>query len=201
MSPPTPVLDLSGNLATLAAALVGTVPELGHIDLRRVLFAVSRSRAEGLHGVYARISPLAFAGGAKEWTRQRGRYREIFRLPTLNHQGREIRYVITLLIPRFLRLGFEQKLQTIIHELYHISEACDGDIRRFPGRNFAHGSSRHAYNRQVAAMADRFLAADPDPGLLRALHLGEADWSERRLRITGLTIPLPQAKLVARERW
>ncbi len=201
MPQPIPVLDLSAHLTALAAELVGRIPELGHIDLQRVLFAVSRSRAEGLHGVYARISPLAFAGGAKEWSRRRGRYRETFRLPTLMHQGREIRYVITVLVPRFLRLSFDQKLQTLIHELYHISEACDGDIRRFPGRNFAHGSSRHAYNKKVAAMTERFLAAGPDPTFLKFLHHSEEDWSERRLRLTGLTVPLPRAKLVAREKF
>jgi hypothetical protein len=195
-----PIIDLSAALDLLGADLCCRVPELAHIDLRRVLFGLARSRAEGHHGVYARIVPLRFAGGAAERTRRRGRYLETFRLPGLVHEGREILYLIHLLVPRFLRLSFEQKLATVIHELYHISERCDGDLRRFPGRNFAHGASRRAFNRTVAGLQERYLAAGPDPALLDFLHLTETGWLRREFRLTGLSTPLPRARLIARER-
>jgi hypothetical protein len=193
-------IDFSQHLERLGADLCRKIPELLHIDPDRVLFCLSRSRAQGIQGVYARISPLRFTAGKTETSRRRGRFRETFRMPSLTHQGREILYLVHVMVPRFLRLSFEEKLGTVIHELFHISERCDGDIRRFPGRNFAHGASREGYNRRVRGMLERYLAGDPDPSLLRFLHLREEDWVEGRIRLSGLTVPLPRARLVAREK-
>lgn len=195
-----PTIDLSAACASLAADICRRVPELGHIDPQRLLVCLSRSRADGSHGVYARIAPLRFAAGATEHSRRRGRYLETFRLPSLNHEGREILYLIYLMVPRFLRLGREQKLATVIHELYHIAEACNGDLRRFPGRNFAHGSSRNGYNRIIARLQEQYLAQGPDPQLLDCLNLDEEGWRHSHFRLTGLNVPLPRARLVARQR-
>lgn len=196
----TPVHDFSAASAALGADLCRRLPELSHIDPRRLLYSLVRSRAEGEHGVYARIAPLRFSGGAAELVRRRGRHRETWRQPTLQHEGRDILYLVHFFVPRFLRLPFERKLATLVHELYHVSEACDGDIRRYPGRNFAHGSSRAAYNRIVDRLVQGYLATDPDPELLAFLHLDETGWMQREYRLTGLAVPLPRPRLVARER-
>lgn len=193
-------IDLSAACASLAADICRRVPELGHIDPQRLLVCLSRSRADGSHGVYARIAPLRFAAGAMEQNRRRGRYLETFRMPALSHEGREILYLIYLMVPRFLRLSCEQKLATVIHELYHIAETCNGDLRRFPGRNFAHGSSRNGYNRIVDRLQKQYLAQCPDPKLLDVLHLDEEGWRHGHFRLAGLTVPLPRARLVARQR-
>ena len=193
-------LDLSARSALLCADLVERLPEFNHIQPSRVLFCLSRSRAAGLHGTYAHIVPLRFAGGVNEQTRHRGRLSETYRLPALRHGGEEILYLIYLLVPRFLRLSAAQKLNTLIHELYHISETCNGDIRRFAGRNFAHGSSRRAYNRLIAEFAERYRASAPDPALLAFLSATEDDWLAGRLHVTGLSVPRPRVRLVARTR-
>lgn len=190
-------LDLSAASAALAVDLCRRLPELGHIDPHALLFCLSRSRVAGTHGVYARIAPLRFAGGAREEVRRRGWRLRTYRLPVLRHDERDILYLIYLMIPRFLRLSPREKLNTLIHELYHISEACDGDIRRFAGRNFAHGSSRRHYDRIIEALVDRYLATAPDPALLTPLSLSEEDWHEQRQRLTGLTVPLPRARLIS----
>lgn len=195
-----PTIDLSTACASLGADICRRVPELGHIDPQHILVCLSRSRADGSHGVYARIAPLRFAAGAIEQNRRRGRYLETFRLPSLSHEGREILYLIYLMVPRFLRLSCEQKLATVIHELYHIAEAFDGDLRRFAGRNFAHGSSRNGYNRIVARLQEQYLACGPEPQLLDCLRLDEEGWRRGHFRLTGLTVPLPRARLVARQR-
>lgn len=193
-------INLSARLAELGSDLCLKLPDLAHIDTRHILFALGRSRAAGTHGTYARIAPLRFAAGNLELTRRRGRFRETYRMPALVHEGREILYLIHILVPRFLRLSFEEKLRTLIHELYHISVRCDGDIRRFAGRNFAHGSSRRAYNRHIDTLADRYLTAGPDPLLLDWLHLEEEEWLQQKVRLTGLSVPLPRPILVARSR-
>lgn len=197
--PAPPVIDFSACCDALCRDLVARVPELGHIRPDRLLFCLARSRAAGTHGVYARIAPLRFAGGTREHTRRAGRYLETYTLPPLRHEGREILYLIHLLVPRFLRLSFQEKLSTLIHELYHVSERCDGDLRRFPGRNFAHGSSRKAYNRKVNELMAGFLAAAPDPRLLAPLRLSEEDWLQRRVHLLGLRTPLPRPRLVCRQ--
>lgn len=196
----SPVIDLSARVEALCRHLCATLPQLAHIDPDRLLVTLVRSRAQGIHGTYARIVPLRFAGGASEVTRRRGRVEETYRMPPLHHDGREIYYLISLLVPRFLRLSLEQKLTTVLHELYHISPACDGDIRRFAGRNFAHGHSRAAYNRKINQFLSAYLATGPDPALLAGIDIGEEDWREQSYRLTGLTIPLPRARLIARQR-
>ncbi len=193
-------LDLSAQAAALAADLCARVPELRHIDTGRVLFALSRSRAEGTHGTFARIAPLRFAMGADELTRRRGRMLETFRMPLLRHEGRDILYVVYFMVPRFLRLSPEQKLATLAHELFHISERFDGDLRRFAGRNFAHGPSRKSYNRHIERLLQTYTASSPDLSLQQFLHLGEDAWSRGDVSLTGLQVPLPRARLVARTR-
>lgn len=195
-----PLVDYSARLDALCRDVCASLPQLAHIDPNRLLFTLVRSRAQGVHGTYARIVPLRFAGGASELTRRRGRVEETYRMPSLIHGEQEIFYVISLLIPRFLRLSLEQKLTTVLHELYHISPACDGDIRRFAGRNYAHGHSRVAYNKRISDLLNTYLSNKPDPALLAGIDLSEEDWSGGNVRLTGLTLPLPRAKLVARER-
>jgi Putative phage metallopeptidase len=195
---PAPTFDLSARLDALCRDLCATLPQLAHIDPDRLLFTLVRSRAEGLHGTYARIVPLRFAGGASEWTRRRGRMQETFRMPTLVHGGRDIYYVISLLIPRFLRLSLEQKLTTVVHELYHISPACDGDIRRFAGRNYAHGRSRAAYNRTIAELLGLYRRSTCRPDLMTAIDLTEEPWLGGDIHLTGLALPLPRPRLTAR---
>jgi hypothetical protein len=195
------ILDLSAASARLCQDICRRLPELAHIDNDRLLFCLSRSRATGTAGVYARIVPMRFAGGTTTLNRQRGRYRETYRMPPLHHDGREILYLIYLLAPRFLRLSFQQKLRTIIHELFHISPACDGDIRRLPGRNFAHGASRRRFDERIEQLAAAYLATAPDLQLLEFLHRDEAAWQKGELRLTGLSVPLPRPCLISRERW
>lgn len=185
-------LDLSAASAALAADLCRRLPALAHIDPACLLFCLSRSRAAGVHGVYARIAPLRFAGGSREAVRRRGRQLRTYRLPALRHADRDILYIVYLMIPRFLRLSPREKLNTLAHELYHISAACDGDIRRFPGRNFAHGSSRRRFDRTIDTLVASYLDGDPDPALLAPFSITEDDWHARRLRLTGLTVPLPR---------
>jgi hypothetical protein len=198
--PRTVTLDLSAASARLCQDLCRRLPELAHIDTDRLLFCLSRSRVAGTSGVYARIVPMRFADGLATLDRRRGRYRETYRMPTMNFQGRDILYLIYLLTPRFLRLSFQQKLCTIIHELYHISPACDGDIRRLPGRNFAHGASRRRFDERIEQFGAAYLATSPDPQLLAFLHSDEATWQKGELRLTGLSVPLPRPRLIARER-
>jgi hypothetical protein len=138
--------------------IVVTMPEFRHVDLSRVLLSITQARQASTHGVYASLLPLRFECGAVE-TVVRGRR---YRMQPLRHHGREMLYVLYLMLPRFhAEQDYHGKLATLIHELYHISPAFNGDIRRFPGKNFAHGHSREVYHAAMCRLADRYLAASP----------------------------------------
>jgi len=64
-------------------------------------------------------------------------------------------------------LPLEEKVKTIIHELYHVSESFDGDIRRFPGRNFAHSSRISTFDSISEKIAKEWLSKTSiDTGIL-----------------------------------
>ncbi len=150
-------LNLTRALEELVADIVCKVSAFSHVDPTKVLICVSSTRGGGVHGTYAKIHPLRFPGGCR--TREVKRARRVFTctMPTVTHRNHEILYIIYFLVPRFLNLTLREKLITVFHELYHISPDFDGDIRRFPGRNFAHGSSRKRYNSVMEGLVDRYL--------------------------------------------
>ena len=43
--------------------------------------------------------------------------------------GKDMLYLVTFCLPRFLDQGFDDKFITLFHELYHISPSFEGDLR------------------------------------------------------------------------
>jgi hypothetical protein len=177
--------------------LVDTLPELQYSDLDRVLLSISQARQNSTHGVYASCVPLRFEGGAQEATFRRRRYR----MQTLHHEDREILYVVYFMLPRFHReQDYHAKLATVIHELYHISPHMNGDIRRFPGKNFAHGHSREVYHAAMCKLADRYLAASPRAEEWEFLQTPFEELLRGPGGVVGLSVPKPRATLVTGSR-
>jgi len=184
-------LNLTGELERLIRHIVSRCPELAHIQPERLLVCVSSGRP-GRGGSLAKIHPLRFAGGEKSMAARRGRRRVLCTMPTIVHLGEEMLYVIYFLVPRFLELSFREKLITIFHELYHISPACDGDIRRFPGRNYAHGSSTKSYNAQMGILVDAYLERLPELSRLSFLEGNLAALRERHGAIVARRLQAPR---------
>ncbi len=159
--------DFTFHMRRLCADLAGRLPELSHIDPRRVAISLSQTRRDSPYGLYATLRPLRFAGGRTETTR-RGRRWAIQRL--VDPQGHEILYILTFYLPRFLNLPRDEKLATVLHELWHISPRFDGDLRRFRGRCYAHSSSRKRYDASMARLAQKYLALAPPEEVLAFLH-------------------------------
>lgn len=188
------VLNLTRELERLVAHITAHVPELAHIDPARLLICISSTRGGGIRGTYAKIHPLRFPGGAKTVERRRGRHTWLCTMPSINHRGKEILYVIYFLVPRFFDLPPREKLVTVFHELYHVSPAFDGDIRRFPGRNFAHGSSTRMYNAYMGMLVDAYLAEHGEPELLAFLDGTLAELRGRHRTIVGRRFRVPVIK-------
>ena len=132
--------------------------ELSHIELGRVAISLCQARQNGAHGLYASLTPLKFEAGAAEQVMHGKRY-GVQRL--YDRHGREFLYILSFYLPRFQNTSFEEKLSTVIHELWHISPEFDGDLRRHSGRCYAHGPSQRQYDAQMDRLAQRWLSLDP----------------------------------------
>src|SRR5262245_29686785 len=117
--------DFTDRIRAVAADMIGRLPELAHIDLACVAVAVCQTRKPVMHGMYASLTPLRVEGGAQQ-TIRRGRPHGIQRV--LAKDGREMLYILSFYLPRFQDLPLREKLITVLHELWHISPQCDGDI-------------------------------------------------------------------------
>ena len=181
--------DFTAHVRRLAADMVGRVPELSHIDLSRVAFSFAQARKRVDYGMQASLTPMRFEQGSLT-TFRRGRRWTVQRV--LDDAGTEMLYILTLYLPRFMDQPFEEKIATILHELWHIGPNFDGDIRRHAGRCYAHSSSHAAYDEQVDRLVDRWHSLNPPETLSAFLHL-DFDELERRFgSVYGQRVPSPK---------
>jgi predicted metallopeptidase len=142
------VVDLTAGLRAAAEDIVARVPELGHIDLERVHFAVFYSRHAKRILTFARCYPLPIG------TRKRGRY--TYRLETVNTEyGKKARYIVAFAWERFWGLSPRDRLETLVHELFHISPAFDGTLRQFGDK--VHGKGLEWFDTIVYALSELYL--------------------------------------------
>jgi hypothetical protein len=133
-------------MENLIARLVAALEPFANIKPERILVGNTYSRpGRRRHLSYARI--LAPRLDEK---RQPTR-------PPLLHNRREYDYVITFCLPRFWELTYEEKLTTVIHELYHIAPEADGGLRRMGVRKYAHGS-RSGFESRLKPIVEQILA-------------------------------------------
>jgi len=189
---PTP-FHYTHAMRDVVGDVVATLEELQHIDLDRVLLSIAQARQSSTHGVYASCYPLRFEGGEREVLHKKRR----FRMPTLQHEGHEILYIVYFMLPRFHEeQDYKEKLATVIHELYHISPFFNGDIRRFPGKNFAHGHSREVYHAAMRRLADQYLSTSPRARDHEFLERAFSELMEHPGGVVGTCIPRPKPVLV-----
>ena len=163
--------DFTSSMRRLCIDMTARLVELQHIDLSRVAISLCRTRKNVSHGIYASLTPLRFENGAAE-KQVRGRRYKVDQITDL--EGREYLYILSFYLPRFMTTSVEEKLSTVIHELWHISPEFNGDLRRHAGRCYAHGPSQRAYDTQMDRLAQSWLALDP-PEHLYAFLLGDFD--------------------------
>lgn len=111
--------NLDTDLRRLLSGLAEHVPELGHVDVARMIIVAAAAR----RSARASIRPLRPRSTRNE------RKPEIFR------DGRPALYELSLRPLYFRRSSPEERLGILIHELWHISTAFDGRLdpeRRHP---------------------------------------------------------------------
>jgi hypothetical protein len=181
--------DFTAAMRRVCEDLTSRLPELAHIDVTRVAIAWSRARNGRAHGLQASLTPLRFAGGAlqslrghRRWTLQR----------LFDPAGAEYLYILRFYLPRFLQQPLAEKLCTIVHELWHIGPAFDGDLRRFAGRCYAHSRSERDYDDLCRALVEKWLRLAPPAELYGWLADDFAALCRRHQRVTGQVIPAPK---------
>jgi len=155
-------LNVTLAVKRLVRDAAARLPELGHVDASRLLVVAGEARRASR----ATIRPLGTGGRGEA-------------APRVRVRGRDIRYVITLRPLWFLDSTPEARVETVLHELWHVSTRFDGRL---------HGGRRHSalpaasFNRRVRALRDRYLALAPDEVLAPFAHHGLARarmWLER----------------------
>jgi hypothetical protein len=187
-------LNLTAELERLIADIAAQVEEFHHIDPRRLMVCVNSSR-NSLHGTFAKIHPLRFHGGELTRVVKKGRSHFACIMPEVSHNGIDMLYVIYFTLPRFMDRPLQEKLVTIFHELYHISPAFDGDIRRFPGRNFAHGSSAKKYNLLMAALVEKYLLLPASSERVAFLDVDMDGLHQRYRAVVGRKLAMPRLRV------
>ena len=188
-----PPLDFTLQMRRLCEDMTDRVPELRHINMSLVAISFSQARKKTTWGMYASLTPLRFENGQR-YTVRNGRKLAVQKV--VDSSGREMLYILNFYLPRFLEMGFEGKLSTVIHELWHISPLFDGDLRRYEGRCFAHSASGD-HDAKSYELARKWLAAKPPEELYHFLHYNFNQLKKRHGRIIGRKIPTPKLFPVA----
>jgi hypothetical protein len=201
-------INYTGQLTALMRDIVLRVPELSFIDVNRVLVFArpGRSSADGpyasCHSLRLPTSDPGYFFWCDRLTGEVTRRTEWFvtKSPEVYVGDRLMNYMISFALPRFTDQSLSRsrkrdlyapgtpdwvsKLDTVIHELYHIDPEQDC-LRRFFRADGQPTDAVHSptYFEDVAALTQQYLASNPDHRLLEFLKY---DFDGLRARYGGI---------------
>jgi hypothetical protein len=159
--------NLNKAVRALIRDIAARMPEFVHVRASRILVIAGEARRASR----GTVKPLCFRGGRS--TDRTGRRKPIIRL-----KGKRMLYCITLR-PLFFRSSTPKaRIETVMHELFHMSRRFDGTL---------HAGRRHSvlgreFPRKLRPLVRRYLKQCP-PELLKAFaYTGELkvlQWLER----------------------
>ena len=183
------MINYTERITRLMQDVISRTPALGFIDLREVLVfgRFGRPDAEGAFATCHCLTLPETEPGYYFWkdreTGELTRRSEWFvtKTPEVRIGATRIKYLISFVLPRFCDQTLERswkvelydevdpwvaKLDTIIHELYHIDPAATG-LRQFAHADSTRASRTHApqFYEDVARMTRDYIASAPDPTL------------------------------------
>ncbi len=180
--------DFCGHVRRLCADVVRHCRDLRHVDVERLLFGVTQARSADRHGLQARVTPLRFRQGHLT----RHRQGTCYQVQRYFVEDKEMLYLVTFCLPRFLDQNFDDKFITLFHELYHISPAFEGDLRRMEGRCAIHSRSKREYDAHMAGLARAYLSNGAEQSLHGFLRLNFAQLQHRHGSVVGVVVPRPR---------
>ena len=167
MPPSSRPLNLNRAIRALMRDLASRSPEFAHLVPAKVLVVAGEARRASRGSV----KPLAFARG-------KSKDASGARKPVVRVDGRRMLYCVTLR-PLFFRDSRpEQRIETLLHELYHVSPAFDGTLD--PARR--HARLGRKFSRSFRPLLRRYLRNCPPEVLAPFAHHGPVRilaWVER----------------------
>lgn len=188
-------LDFNGRMTQLIAEITSHLDEFRDVDASRIRVSASFNRSRNRGGVLAYVVPLRYRDGVPVEMKRDGGKLYHWAMPPQEHEGREFLYYMYFMLPRFFGLSLRQKVETVVHELYHIDPTFNGDLRRFKGRSALHGNAR-AFDRKVTELTDQFLAITERPECYEFLRGGPYALRLRYGEILAQHYPEPKPKLL-----
>ncbi|MGH9195674.1 MAG: hypothetical protein ACRD1T_08045 [Acidimicrobiia bacterium] len=204
------MINYTERLTQLIQDIVERIPTLSFIDIRELLvFArYGRSRAQGAYATCHCLNLPESEPGYYFWReRATGKLTRrsdwfVTKSPIVQIGQRPINYLISFALPRFCDQVLEgsrkamfydgmpdwvAKLDTVVHELYHIDPAQPG-IRRI-GTSDSSAARWHGpmFLADVAAMVKQYLASKPDPFVFGFLALDFKALEQQFEGIVGTT--------------
>jgi hypothetical protein len=203
------MINYTERLSVLMDDIVARVPTLSFIDTTRTLvFArAGRSGAEGAYATCHCVSLPASEPGYYFWRdRKTGRLTRrsewfVTKSPTVTIGPAAIDYMISFALPRFCDQQLSRsrkqvhyvgapnwmaKLDTIIHELYHIDPEHPG-IRRMEKADGTYSANCHGqrFFEDVVEMVGQYVASRPDPATYEFLQYDFAELTARYGGVVG----------------
>ena len=205
------MIHYTDRIWNLMSDVATRVPTLQFLDMNKVLvFArAGRAHAEGPYATCHCLTLPESEPGYYYWRDRRTglltRRSEWFvtKSPVVRIGTASIDYMVSFTLPRFCDqklsrspklkhyAGFENwitKLDTIVHELYHIDPTGTGIRRmeRADGSASAHCHGQHFF-RQVVAMVKQYLASNPNPAVYDFLKYDFTELTDRFGGVVGTT--------------
>jgi hypothetical protein len=181
------MINYTERISLLMRDIVGRVPRLSYIvpDELLVFARYGRRGASGAFATCHCVSLPPTEPGYYYWRdRQTGRITRrsrwfVTKSPSVHVAGHRVQYLISFALPRFCDQvlagsrkaqyyagaeGWLAKLDTVVHELYHIDPQAAG-IRRVERCDGGAAAGSHGRNflEEVAGMVREYLATNPDP--------------------------------------
>ncbi len=186
------MFDFSLAMHRLCRDIAFRMEEFSHLRMDEVAVTYAQARRRVAHGLQAKLTPMRFEEG-RLTTCRGGRHWTVQRLFTGEGQEkREILYILTFYLPRFLDHSFREKMVTIFHELYHVSPLFDGDLRRMGGRYHVHTCSQKQYDQQMEVFADRYLSLAPPQPVYEFLKQNFRQLQRQHGQVVGMRVPIPK---------
>ena len=205
------MLNYTERISLLMADVVQRVPTLSFIDMSKVLVFArpGRSDAEGAYATCHCICLPPSEPGYYFWRDRRSghltRRSEWFvtKSPSVAVGETPIDYMISFSLPRFCDQQLSRsrkqahyagqpnwiaKLDTIVHELYHIDPAGPG-IRRMERADGTYSANCHGqrFFQNVVQMVNQYLATRPYPAIYDFLSCNLRDLTDRFGGVVGTT--------------
>jgi hypothetical protein len=182
--------SLNRELQVLITLVCEAIAEFRRYDRTRIAVSIGRSRSQGRGGTWAYVVPLRYVGGNAYRRGRRGGHSGYYQYKSDGIEKAQpgALYLMTFLFPRFFRLSPEERLETIVHELYHLHPTLRGDLRRFPKPHIHHGPTPAAYDQKVRELTAEALAHTPELARHPLIQGSDGEFeSHRRSRL-----PIPR---------